>query len=152
MQLAAHVLQNVASYTPRLKTTERQSGCDSSREALSLCCHPSVKHTVLSSSPDSGATQSDTHSLRNTALLLSPPPSIAATHEISPARPSRLRPFVTTNKVVFSRSLQHAAHFPHPPIYLLYLCFCLMFISHRVNNSHVHKHSFCNVNLFIVLK
>lgn len=79
-----------------------ENGRDSSRVALSLCCHPSVKHTALSSSPDSRKTQSDTHSLRNAAWPPPPPPPIAATHEISPTCPSHLHPFATTNKVAFS--------------------------------------------------
>lgn len=57
----------------------------------------------------------------NMAWLLPLAPPIAATHEISPARPSQLRPLVTTNKVVFSRSVQHAAPLPHRPHFIYVL-------------------------------
>lgn len=92
-------------------------------ERLSLCCHPSLKHTALSSSPDSPATHSDTHSLPNTAWLppLLPPSSHYHHHsqDIALSRPSQLRPFVTSNKVALSPQSAARCSFPTPSLFLL---------------------------------
>lgn len=55
--LATKVLQPVTPASCPHRKTKRQSVRDSGSAVLSLCCHPSVKHTALSSSPESGTTQ-----------------------------------------------------------------------------------------------
>lgn len=94
--LVTEVQLPAASYAGHMPAAENWNA------RLSLCCHPSVKRTALSSSPDSGTTRSDTHSVRNAAWLPPPPPPIAATREISPTCPSHLRPFTATDKVAYS--------------------------------------------------
>lgn len=101
---------------PQLKTV-KLSGHDSSSAALSLCCHPSVKRTALSRLLDSGTAHNDTHPMKYNRAA-SPPPPIAATHKVSPAWPSQLYPFVNTNKVDFSLSVQLISH----TLPIFYIC------------------------------
>ncbi|CAB1458813.1 unnamed protein product [Pleuronectes platessa] len=75
---------------PALLQLIRPQGRSSSLPLSSLL---PVERSALSSSPDSGATQSDTHSLRYTAWPPPPPLPISATLERSPTRHLPTPPF-----------------------------------------------------------